>query len=112
MNQELLDRLDALAATLGVTISHLWGVLCRQAYVDFFVALGFLVFALVVMIGAMVWAARSEGDQNDIAVGVGVAALIGAGIALMGVAYTIGGALNPEYFAFQEVSRLFKETSQ
>ena len=48
MNDEVLARIDALAAKLGVVGEHLWGVLVRQAYIEGAGALfGAVVFALV-----------------------------------------------------------------
>ncbi len=34
MSDELNKELAALAAKLGVSVEHLWGVLVRQAYID------------------------------------------------------------------------------
>jgi hypothetical protein len=34
VNDELHKELAALAAKLGVSVEHLWGVLVRQAYID------------------------------------------------------------------------------
>jgi len=34
MNDELQKELAGLAAKLGVSVEHLWGVLVRQAYID------------------------------------------------------------------------------
>ena len=34
MSDELNKQLAALAAKLGVSVEHLWGVLVRQAYID------------------------------------------------------------------------------
>jgi hypothetical protein len=34
MSDELHKELAALAAKLGVSVEHLWGVLVRQAYID------------------------------------------------------------------------------
>jgi hypothetical protein len=34
VNDELQKELAALAAKLGVSVEHLWGVLVRQAYID------------------------------------------------------------------------------
>jgi hypothetical protein len=34
VNDELNKQLAALAAKLGVSVEHLWGVLVRQAYID------------------------------------------------------------------------------
>ena len=34
MNDQLNKELAALAAKLGVSVEHLWGVLVRQAYID------------------------------------------------------------------------------
>ena len=34
MNDELHKELAALAAKLGVSVEHLWGVLVRQAFID------------------------------------------------------------------------------
>lgn len=39
MNQELLNRLDALSAKIGVTVQYLWGTLLRQAHIEGYIQL-------------------------------------------------------------------------
>ena len=55
MTPELQKQLADLAAKLGTTVEHLWGVLVRQAYVDG--ASSFLAAsARVLFIVALIWA--------------------------------------------------------
>lgn len=113
MNQEVLSRLDALAAKLGVAANHLWGVLVRQAYVD---ALGSLLFALiaaaltygfyrVVLYGrAEKWYDGYDTELAVVGTGVvGVGLVVCVVIALVQLVAGIQNVANPEYFALRHV---------
>ena len=106
MQQELLNRLDALAAKLGTTAEHLWGVLIYQARIDALVsAIGFVVFGLITMFLYKV--VRNADDEIDrIFPAVGMVITFGIAIACLFSIWT--PLLNPEYFALQKVLEVLK----
>ena len=115
LTKELLSRLDALAAKLGIAADQLWAILVRQAHVEMNVqfAVGLLAFlVLLAAAGLFVYGARRGwGDcWDDEAVGSafvgGLIAVLAFGIATFSWldAYCI--AMNPEYWAFKELVKL------
>jgi hypothetical protein len=64
MNEEILKRLDALAAKLGIASAHLWDVMITQSRID---GVEDLVFAVMYLLGtaATVWVARWLRKQDD-----------------------------------------------
>ncbi len=109
MNDEILKRVDALAAKLGVTVDHLWGVLIRQARIDGieWVAWGCFWLILATATGAV---AKSiyKGKNDD-----GDKFLLCCGFALILVVFglcclsnTLGLFLNPEYWALKQVTAM------
>lgn len=111
MNADNVNQiLDALAARFGSTGAHLWLVLQRQAYVEFYVALAWC--ALAIGICAAIWrkSVASWKDPLDeessvvFAVG-GVLCMVGLVVATIGLFVALPGVLNPEYFALREILR-------
>ncbi len=109
MNDEILKRIDLLAAKLGVTVDHLWGVLIRQARIDGieWVAWGCLWFVLAAGLG--VWMRviykREDGDGDTFI----TVALFATGFVLVGLfclSNTLGLFLNPEYWALKQVTAM------
>src|SRR5690242_12771003 len=116
MNEDILKRLDLIAAKLGVTVQYLWGVLVRQARVE----------ALSDTIGIILWAAsafaafhyavalgrKAESDGSD---GLGFASII---LAVIGVVFVISFVvcvseiftplMNPEFFALEQILKAVK----
>ena len=61
MNQEILDRIDALAAKLGVTSDALWAILVRQARVEACVDIvAMMLFMCLVIVGWVLYAKKSR----------------------------------------------------
>ncbi len=110
---ELLTRLDALAAQLGVTLETLWAVLAKQGTIEGIkglllagLGLAFLGLAAYSFKG---WA-HVDNDSD-----VGPAVLLGGAVAtVIGLGILIGGVsdalyiLNPEYFALVTILRLLR----
>lgn len=112
MNQEILQRLDALAAKLGVTATHLWAVLVRQAYVEFATSVAFAVIIAIATYGfvrvvrhgiAQEWYDDYDGLPQIFTGIVGIVLGVCWLVALVGVVQGIGYLINPEYFALHEV---------
>lgn len=105
MNAENVGAiLDALGARFGATGAHLWAVLQRQAFVEFFTSLILLPVAVFLWVLWSRWP-KKEGpyadnfDRSMAAVLLGLATLL----LLCAIVGTAQGALNPEYYALHEV---------
>lgn len=109
MTDEIMKRIDALAAKMGVTGSHLWGVLIRQARIE---GIEWLCWAAlwisIASAGAyLAYRCHNSPDDNwDDPVPIGFCILASAICFLIGLG-CIGGTpalfLNPEYWALQQI---------
>jgi hypothetical protein len=119
MQKELLARLDALAAKLGVTADALWSLYLHQAHIegiqDAIVAgvFGLLfVISLGIVVASLLYAISD--DFNDgFPVGCGIAGIVGTvGAAIAGSTYAFAAyseLYNPGFWAFSQlVSHLGK----
>ncbi len=108
MQQEILQRLDAVALKMGVAAEHLWEVLVRQAYLQWIPVGLLLVFLLPITTFLIVF--REEFD-DDASIGPMIFLTIIAvalSIALLLMASTaISATLNPEYWALNKLLSLF-----
>ena len=116
MEQELLSRLDALAAKLGVTATHLWEVLVAQQALRWMnvvaevVALG--VAAGLLYVSCKVFGKHKDsGDMEEIVsfIGMLLFAVASAGVlfCIIGDGTTaIKATINPEFYALQEVLKV------
>lgn len=114
MTDEILKRIDALAAKLGVASDHLWRVLTQQARIEAIEDLAWaaLFFALS---GASIWAIRwviARRDDDNIPGELGVVSVIAAlvffVVACNCIAGTPGMFLNPEYWALKQILETVK----
>jgi hypothetical protein len=115
MNPELLSRLDALAAKLGVASGQLWEILIRQARLD---AINDIVWGLVQV--AAIWFLVRLGYRKIKADPHGwddwIMAYILGGLAcfMMSVfaVINLSGApiqlINPQYWAFRQITGALK----
>ena len=120
MVQQVLARLDALAAKLGTTAQYLWGVLLRQAQVeawtDLAIAIIFIVVGIAASVGLVkaikVWKSEPErGYLSDTTENVCIAFFIGYPIVMIvslwvSLYQIIEAAqilINPAYWALQHL---------
>jgi predicted membrane channel-forming protein YqfA (hemolysin III family) len=108
ITSELLKRLDALAAKLGTTGEHLWGVLLRQARIEAWSNLMLFVFALIVgCLSCFVISKVSKRDDSDDFIPVSLICILLAIGALAFVVELPGEILtkflNPEYWALKQI---------
>ncbi len=107
--QELIKRLDALAAQLGTTGAYLWEVLVRQAKISGYTDLGCTVF-----LGALTYAgykmARILWDKHEedggYAVGAVLIGCVSVGISIWTVVTLQVAVLelsNPSYYALEKI---------
>lgn len=112
LTQELLTRLDQLAATLGTTTEKLWAVLVKQGKVEGIFA-GLTSFVTIFLFIALyaslkrVWP-EDEEDQLTAVLFGGVAMFILIIILYFNLYNTITYLFNPEYFAISKLVSIFK----
>jgi hypothetical protein len=120
MKDEVLKRLDVLAAKLGVAVGHVLEIATRQAYIDGWRDLGFAVlWAVLCVIAVRKFAlAPIELDsfkcwsEQTCAKKIGgslVSVLLGL-LALCAFYVAIGEIYNPEYYAFKMIAAFMKES--
>lgn len=110
--KELLPLLEGLAASLGTTVEHLWGILLKQAPIGAVTDL--IQYGLIA--GAIVfWAKttrtiaskvekRDMDDEHYIWIGVGWLAIIFfVLVAFFSFPMTVAKIVNPEYWATMEI---------
>lgn len=120
MEQQIAPLLEKLAAKLGTTAEHLWGVLVKQAPIDGTVE---LVGAILMFIGTFILIKKlpkiinyiEEKDNEGLTIvsvfgGVlgGVAIVTYAILFLATLSTLIAAFFNPEYWALQHILSLLK----
>ncbi len=108
MTDEILKRIDALAAKLGVTVNHLWAVLVKEARIEALESIGWglMWFTFSLYLTLFCKAAWKRDDRNlDVPIAVGAIALVCFLAACYEVSGTVGMILNPEYWALKEVMK-------
>lgn len=116
MKDEILKRVDALAATLGVATKELWRILVQQARVEAYMAIGYtLVGAIGVAIATKVFfngiKAGNEDGWNDFPVGASFGAL---GLFVFTIVFFVNlygvwtPLFNPEFYALHQILSTIK----
>lgn len=108
MNEKILEALQTLAAKLGVTAEHLWGVLIKQAPIDGtidFIACVSLVYFNVAFLRLVV--RKTLSDDPDCAIAawgaVVVLVIISSIIVWRNAVMIIAAFFNPEYWALKQL---------
>lgn len=112
LNEEILKRLDGLTTKLGISAEHLWGILTKQAKLEFIMP--FITFIIFVSIATLVIVKRKyllEISRDDEFIEflfgfVAIATFLGSIIFGLYTLGCISYLFNPEYFAFQEITKL------
>lgn len=115
MEKELLGRLDALAAKLGVTAQYLWSVLLAQARVEIIattVKCGLLVAAMAAMVLLARYGFKKsavagmwDGEEWTVLWIVSlIVALVCFFVLLSGVSELLTLTRNPEFWALKQVT--------
>jgi hypothetical protein len=111
MNQEILNRIDALSAKLGVAAQVLWATYIRQARYE---AVEEIVWATLESIGLYLlcrWAIRHFKDFEDLLPIYVIVAIFGVLLVIF-IIFSLDGVvpqlLNPEYWAFKELMSAVK----
>lgn len=122
MTQEIMVRIDALAAKLGVTSEYVWGVLVKQAHVEAYSLT--LIAAVLGLLACMAGFAFRHSLKKLMAPNVAyadeeiygpicvVTAIASVGLtaaSLVNVYDAITPLLNPEYWALQQVLEVLKK---
>ena len=105
MQDEILQRLDALAAQLGVAGEYLWEVLVYQAKLSGVTNL--ILTPFMVMAAYVGWRLAKFGTEDDdffmlMPLG-GIVCIIGVVMAPILLTTGIKELLNPEYYALQKI---------
>lgn len=118
ISDELLKRLDLLAQKLGVTIEHLWQVLVRQAYIEAYFAIFWVILSVVLVTVACRYivktidiAVKNNYDERlsgriVMSFVLGILALTSLMAALTQCS-DFGYLFNPEFYALDQVRILF-----
>lgn len=118
MTKEILERIDAIGAKLGVAAGHLYGVLVRQATVD---AWRDMILAGVfgVFVGVCAWlvkkSIKEEFGHHDDGFIAFVSGIVGVGLAILMFvfAYTsVGEFMNPEFYAIHNILDALKPAAK
>jgi hypothetical protein len=67
MNEEILKRIDALAAKLNTTGEHLWSILMKQVRIETYTCIGWIIFCSVSLYAAYrtYWWCKSKSEDWD-----------------------------------------------
>lgn len=109
--EELMTRLDVLAAKLGVTVEHLWDIFTKQAYIEGFYAIFWAIsFSAMLFCGHKLLKNLWNEADEDIAKGftaIGFMVLYIFCVVEIGCSIDhVRALINPEYFAFKEILKL------
>jgi cytochrome bd-type quinol oxidase subunit 1 len=105
ITEEVLKRIDALAAKLGVVAEHLWEVLVRQAAIDGYVHLAwaavlFVISTVLVTVSYRLYKRAMQNDTND-GPGYGFCAVM---FFLLGLLCFLGGSVGNVMNAISELA--------
>jgi hypothetical protein len=106
MNEELLKRLDLLAAKLSTTVDHLWSVVVRQARVEAIQDTICLILSLVAAWYLGKWGRWLVADPGKDGIAWVAIAFLGIAVAYVLVSCLCSiptELLNPEYFALHRL---------
>jgi|ERR1700679_3676465 len=110
MNEELLKRLDLLAAKLNTTGEALWGSLIKQARIDAIqdsaITLGLLA-ASWALYRYVCWSAKDDADPGHIVFAVSMSIVTIILLIIYGTPIATEW-LNPQYYAFDKILHLLK----
>jgi len=110
--QEILKRVDALAAKLGVTADQLWGMLMKQASVELWSSLLWIMLLSLLLVASVFATSRAarrmakdKDTANDFLLMIG--GLLGIVVGTIGIAVTLSAIptliFNPEYWALKQL---------
>jgi cytochrome bd-type quinol oxidase subunit 2 len=119
VNEELLKRLDVLAAKLGVTAQYLWTVLVKQAHIEAAMDTFWAVVFIALLVSGVIclrWSIKKINDPDTyneegwIALSTFSGIVIFAGLILVPVftSSAIAEHFNPEYWALEKILSALK----
>lgn len=116
--EKVFEYIDTLAIKLGVASEHVYGMLVKQHFTEGFVKIGLGVCVLIIGIVILKFMKkvinkyqRDEEEENEIAT-IGLTILLMsllASIVIFNVYHGVLRVVNPEYYAIEEVLKLFKK---
>ena len=112
MTEEILKRIDILAAKLEVASGELWRILLLQSKVEFFEAVIFtILFALIAFVCFKISYnfTQKEGYLEDAgAIFVGCTGIVFSILCLINISIAIQAGVNPEYVALKKILEILK----
>ena len=105
--------LQPLADKLGTTAQYVWGLQVKQAYVDGFVALGGLMFGIVLCLLSFLLVKHLNKEEyieiaDFIFFLISCCFATGLGFILVNFSTVLNCLVNPEYYALQQLIKLVK----
>lgn len=122
MDKQTTELLQQLAAKLGTTSEYLWSILIKQAYVSvvidiIFYGIGVTFVYLTYKYAPKLWK-KGDAEETDLelayyfaAGGMMLIAGISALCTIIGLPYTLGTLINPEYWALKQILDAIKPAS-
>lgn len=113
LTADIMAKLDAIGAKLGVAAEALWEILIRQSITEgtFFVTIAGFFLVLSILLTCIGWAKMNWREENSyctmFCVGL-MMLIITCFICMEGGARNITKISNPRYHAFCEIGRLLK----
>ena len=112
--QDVGSLIGKLAEKLSIPVTHLWSVLVRQAYVTLWQdVLLVVVFAVLAVLGVLLWRKSNTFVDDDARFGSRILVIVGSALLLIlslaCIREIITVALNPEYYALQQVLDAIKQ---
>ena len=104
--------LQPLVDKLGTTAQYVWGLQVKQAYVDGFVALGWLMFGIFLCVLSLLLVKHLNKEEyidiGDIVIFLIPVFVTGLGFILINFPTILNCFINPEYYALQQFIKLVK----
>lgn len=116
LQKEIFDRLDALAAKMGVAVEWLWPIFVRQQYVMVGPGIVLTLLAAAAGVGMAKWSKRLKQTQGCTCDDPWVGAAIASGVfwvativGLCALAFAgVPRLINPEYYALVDLVEVVK----
>jgi len=114
ISNEVLAKIDALAAKIGITVEQLWPWLVRQQYVEaiyplaFFTIFSIALFPTYRFLKKVDWSAYNCSVEQIIGAILGTCVVGGACISALRTIAEFSDIFNPQYWALKDLIGMIK----